>query len=158
MAGKKMYFIKTIHIIVIVAGIILSACTPEACLDETESYLKATFYSSATKQAVKPDSLTVFGSGMESNRIYSAQKQLSMARLPLNNLTGFSAFIIRINGRSDTLNVNYSSFPHLISKECGYSFNHNVEKISNSYLIIDSIRIINPIVTNENRENIRIYF
>lgn len=150
--------LRPFYIILIIAGIYLPACTPEGCLEETESYLKASFYSSATGVQVKPDSITVHGNGMEFMKIYSGQRQLSIARLPLNPSTGSSDFVVKINTGTDNLSVTYSSYVHLISKECGYSFNHVIEGISSSNNLIDSVRIINPQITNENLENIRIYF
>lgn len=150
--------LRQIFIIILFAGMFLPACTPEGCLEETESYLKASFYSSATGVQVRPDSITAYGSGMDFIKIYSGQRQLSIARFPLNPASGSSDFVLKINTGTDNLSVTYSSYVHLISKECGYSFNHVIEGISTSNNLIDSVRVINPQITNENLENIRIYF
>lgn len=150
--------LRTLYIAIIIAGILLPACTPEGCLEETESFLKAAFYSSATGTPVRPDSITVYGNGMESMKIYSGHRQISIARFPLNPSSGSSDFVLKINTGTDILSVTYSSYVHLISKECGYSFNHIIESISTSNNLIDSVRVINPQITNENLENIRIYF
>lgn len=139
--------------------LILISCTPEACLDETEAFLKASFYSSAKNQASSPDSITVYGFGMDTSMIYSGSRKISMARLPLNPSADSSYFVININTGSDTLLVKHTSYPHLVSGECGYTFYHTLRGSPiSSGDIIDSIRIINPEITTGNEENIRIYY
>lgn len=146
--------------LVLLAGIIasLTSCTPGSCFEKTDSLLDVSFYVSATRKAQAPDSLTVFGMGFDTNRIYSASKAIKVASLPLNSATDNSQFIVRINNLTDTLSVFYSSYPHLISKECGYTYYHDLDSVFYSRNAIDSIWINKRTVTNENEESIRIYY
>ena len=50
-------------------------------------------------------------------------------------------FVIRINGINDTIEFIYSSYTHLLSKECGYTFSYNLDTAIHSINIIDSISI-----------------
>src|SRR5512133_1146444 len=140
--------------------VVITSCTPESCLEETESFLKASFYSySKPLNALPPDSLTVYGAGRDTAKIYASAQAIKEARLPLNPQTGSSVFIIRLNGISDTLSLSYSSYPHLISRECGYTYYHNItEPPAFTKNIIDSVWIKNNVITTKNEENIRIFY
>jgi hypothetical protein len=144
----------------VIAGAILSAisCTPESCFEETNAFLKAYFYSSQTEAAAPPDSLTIYGLNMSSAKIYNKAVKKQSAMIPLNASTGSCTFIIRINGITDTVTFTYSSFPHLISKECGYTFYHNIDTSSYTNNSIEKIIIRKNPVTILNEENIRIFY
>jgi hypothetical protein len=135
------------------------SCTPLKCLDETEAYLKISFFKVSTEKLQAPDSLTVYGLNKASEKIYNKSTGVLQAHLPLNNSAEFSEFIIRINGISDTVKFIYSSFPHLISKECGYSFYHTLDTTRiYSKNEIKGMKVWNGNITNLNEENIRIYY
>lgn len=136
----------------------LTSCTPGSCFEKTDSLLDASFYDNATNKAIAPDSLTVFGLGVDTNKIYSASKSIKKASLPLNSASGNSVFIMKINKLTDTISVFYSSYPHLISKECGYTYYHHIDSVFHSRNIIVSIFINQRTVTNLDEENLRIYY
>ena len=135
---------------------VIISCTPESCLEKTESFLDASFYIGDT--ATPPDSLTIFGAGRDTSKIYSSKAAVKIANLPLDPQTGSSVFVIKINGTTDTLSFSYYSYPHLISRECGYTYYHNIEPPVFTMHIIDSIRVINKVITPKDEENIRIYY
>ena len=150
------------NLTIILSGLILFllSCTPESCFEETESFLKATLYLNETGNLRAPDSLTVYGLNMETNKLYNKTKNVQIALLPLNASTANCVYIIRINGITDTLEFRYSSYPHLVSKECGYTFYHNLISDSLTYTTnaIDSIYIRKNTITTFNEENIRIFY
>ena len=150
---KIFFFIPLIWLICI-----LSSCTPESCFEETNAFLKVSFYLSEGGKRVAPDSLTLFGLGMETNKLYEKAHGVQPALLPLNTAAENSIFIIRINGVTDTMSLTYNSFPHLISKECGYSFYHKIDAPSITNHAIGTIRVMNRNITTLNEENIRIYY
>ena len=117
------------YLIIALAGILLFeySCTPGSCFENTESFLKASFYDDITKELRAPDSLTVYGLNMESAKIYNKTPNIQTALLPLNPATDNCAYIIIINGITDTLIFRYNSYPHLVSKECGYTYYHNID-------------------------------
>jgi hypothetical protein len=135
----------------------LVSCTPAACFEETNAYLKASFYINSTKQKLAPDSVTLSGLG-QTDKIYDKVTGLQPALFPLNASTASSTFVIRINGINDTIEFQHSHFPHLISKECGYSVYHTLEMHKFSQNNIDTILIINRNITTLNEENIRIFY
>ena len=134
------------------------SCTSDACFDETNAYLKASFYLSSTQNLLAPDSLTLYGIGRDTSKIYNRTSSIKQALIPLNSLTGSCGFIIRINGVSDTLILSYTSFPHLLSQECGYTYYHTLDSVAVTKNIIDTVTIPLNKVTTLNAENIRIYY
>lgn len=132
-------------------------CTPEACFEETDALLNATFYDNLTKERKAPDSLTVYGSGMDT-KLYSRERNVQPARLPLNASDESCTFIIRINGINDTIKFNYTSYPHLVSKECGYTFFYKLGSIVYTTNVIDYIYTGKTDITTVNEENIRIFY
>jgi hypothetical protein len=136
---------------------LIISCAPEACFEETNSYLKASLYSDSTKGLLAPDSLTLFGLD-QAIKIYDKAKSVQPALLPLNASAGSCTFIIRINGINDTIQFLYSSYPYLISKECGYTFMHTLDSHTFTQNNIDTVLIINRNITTANEENIRIFY
>ena len=137
--------------------ILLFSCIQGSCFDETESYLKASLFSNSFGKVVSPDSLTVYGLNRDS-LIYSKISDITVALLPLNDTTESSSFVIKINGISDTVEFHYSSYPHLISKECGYTYYHHLDSANYTKHIISNITLDSPTVTNLKIENITIYY
>jgi hypothetical protein len=139
--------------------LLLISCTPGSCFEETESYLKASFYSGdETKKLTAPDSLTIYGLN-DTNKVYNKATKIEHALLPLNASTPECTFIIKINGTTDTVKFTYSSYPHLLSKECGYTFYHQLDTVRNfSKHIIKDIYSGNLTINTQNVENIRIFY
>lgn len=140
----------------VLGSIVLIACTPEACFEETNAYLKATFYSNTSKEKDTPDSLTLIGLN-KPDRIYSKESGVQPALFPLDASSESCTFIIKINNITDTIQFLYSSYPHLISKECGYTFYHRLDTFylsRNAFYVYKSSNNI----TTANEENIRIFY
>ncbi len=149
---------RAIIIAATVLAVLQSSCTPEACFEETESFLKGSLYSFSTEKILAADSLSLWGLNSESYKVYNKSLKLSRVLFPLNASSDKSSFTIKINGTTDNIEITYSSYPQLISKECGYTFYHNIETISFTRNIIDSVHINKYNVTTLNEENIRIYY
>ena len=135
------------------------SCAQSSCFEETESYLKASFYAGdVTPKLLAPDSLTLYGLNNDS-LIYNKSVNVQPALIPLNASTDSCTFVIQINGITDTIEFQYSSYPHLISKECGYTFYHNIDTVRNyTKHSIKDIYTGNTTITNLNVENIRIFY
>lgn len=138
--------------------IILYSCAQASCFDETESYLKASLYNTSFSKILAPDSLTLYGMSRDSI-IYNKVADLTVALIPLNDTAQRSSFVIKINGITDTIEFRYSSYPHLISKECGYTYYHHLDTLPIfTKHIIDTILIESSTITNLKIENITIKY
>ena len=148
------------NLIFILAGFVmfLASCSPGSCFDETESRVKATFYSMETGKPIAPDSVTLFGFNMDTLEIYDKTANLKSAEFPLDAEEQDCKFVIRINGITDTIEFIYSSYPHLLSKECGYTFFYTLDTDTHTTNAIDSISITKNTITTFNEENIRIFY
>jgi hypothetical protein len=146
--------------VLLIALVQLISCTPQACQEETLSKIKATFYVTGTNKIQAPDSLTVYGLGIhaDTNKIYNKSSKISIAQIPLNPSAGTCGFVFRINGITDTLNFTYASYPHLISKECGFTYYHILDSYTVTGNAIDTIIFMNKNITTINEENIRIFY
>lgn len=153
---------------IIVPGIImfLSSCTTGSCFEETECYVKASFYKNIPINAdslgllrTPPDSLALYGLNNDSI-IYNQSRSIQSALIPLNASADSCTFVIEINGAFDTIEFRYTNYPHLISKECGYTFYHHLDTIipHEHFHAIKRIEYINKTITNLNAENIRIIY
>jgi hypothetical protein len=154
---KKIYLTISAFLIVISLLLIIS-CTPGSCFEETNAYVKASFYLNSTGKLLAPDSLTIYGEGMDSVKIYTRAPKVTLANIPLNSSVESCSLIFIINGINDTITFSYSSYPHLISKECGYTFYHNIEMPSFTKNIIDTIIMRKSTITTINEENLLIYY
>jgi predicted nucleic-acid-binding Zn-ribbon protein len=139
-------------------SIFLNSCSLKSCFDVTESQVNAGFYSKETGKALSPDSLTLWGMNMDTNKIYNKVISPKKAQFPLYAADTSVKFIIRINGTDDTIEFRYRSYLHLISKECGYTYYYNIDTAFHSFNIIDSLSFSNKTITTLSEENLRIYY
>ena len=141
-----------------VCALIMSvSCTPGSCFEETNAYLKASFYLQTTGKLAAPDTLTLILIGKDTAR-YNKALKVQPALFPLNPSEDNCGFLIRINGVTDTISFMYSTYTHLISKECGYTYYHHLDSVSTTKNIIDKIEIKQNTVTNLDGPNIFIYY
>ncbi len=148
---------KLYHVILLLLlafpGLYLNSCTAGSCFDETESRVKGTFYSMETGKTLAPDSVTLYGVNMDTLEIYDKLPNLKSVEFPLYAEEQERKLVIRINGINDTVGFIYSSYPHLLSKECGYTFFFTLDTVIHSMNIIDSISIEKETITTFNEEN-----
>jgi hypothetical protein len=149
------YFFRLLLLPLLVAAY---SCTPLSCFEETEAFVKASFINNSTTKPQSPDSLTIYGVTMESVTLYDKSANVQPANLPLNPSAESCSFIVKINGITDTVDIRYTSYPHLISKECGVTFYHNIDTIIHTKNTIDFIYITKGNITTVNEENIRIFY
>lgn len=149
--------LSVLFLLALVIRLTLS-CTPESCIGETTSFVHVTFYNASTNKLKAPDSITVFGIGRDTARLYSKALNTSSINLPLDASSESCRFIIKINNVTDSVKFIYSSYPHLISKECGITFFYKLDSLRAGGSAIDTILIFNKNITTFNGENIRIIY
>ncbi|MGQ9619514.1 MAG: DUF6452 family protein [Bacteroidales bacterium] len=137
---------------------ILNFCTPQSCQEETETLVGASFYKTGTGKMEAPDTVTIYGIGKESSLLYNNAFKKSVLFLPLDAGNDKCFFIVKINSVTDTLSFIYTTFPHLISKECGYTYFHNITECNCTGNIIDTVIVMNKRITERNEENLRIFY
>lgn len=148
----------SILVVLLVITISVASCAIGSCFEETQSYLKASFYKNDTEKLTAPDSLTIFGLSRDTSKLYENSGGITHALLPLDASALSCKFVVTINNLTDTVEFQYSTYPHLISKECGYTFYHELDSAIFTKHIIKGIFRSNNTVTNLNVENIRIFY
>ncbi len=134
-------------------------CTPLTCFEDTESFVKGSFFNYTTKLRQAPDSITLYGIGNENLLLYKKAINVQPVLFALNPSVANCKYIIKINNVTDTITFSYSGYLHLISKECGYTYYYTLsEKPVFTTNIIDSLAVTKGAITNLNEENIRIYY
>jgi predicted nucleic-acid-binding Zn-ribbon protein len=128
-------------------------------MQETQCYVKATFYAKdGSGKILPPDTLSVYGIGKPDNLLYNKVIKASFILLPLDESVEKCEFIFKINHTSDTVTFDYNSYPHFISKECGYTFFHKLGSVYCTQNILDTTTIKNNSVIIPNEENIKIFY
>lgn len=90
-------FRKTIFAVLFTGSLLVQfSCAPVACFDETNAFLKASFYLDSTRAQTTPDSVTLYGTGMDTNKIYEAKENLKQALIPLNASTSNCSWFLEL--------------------------------------------------------------
>lgn len=149
----------------IVSALIATACSSDECEDNKNSLPLAGFYSSSeTPQQIAVDSLTVFGAGAPGDSIIiDNASNVASVYLPFRIDQNETRFILKYNqkalrGASDFIQFNYDIVPKFVSAACGVIYEYHINSIEHSHALIDSVTVPEKVITNANRQNIRIYF
>lgn len=137
---------------------VLWFCAPQPCTENTLSTVKVSFYQTGTGLSVAVDSVTLYGIGMDTNKIYDKSVNLKVINIPLDAGKDSCSFFIKINQSPDTITFYYSSFTHLVSKECGFTFYHTLDSNPHWKRPEFDYQLKNINITTVGEENIRIYF
>lgn len=126
------------------------------------------FYSSATGQAFTLDSLALSGVGAPNDSLLvSPGQRVQIVNLPFRNNTTTTAFCFHYaypsqgldNPRlNDTLTFHYTARPFFASEECGAMYVYEVHGFEFTRHVIDSVVVADTMITNVDRERIRVYF
>lgn len=103
------------------------------------------------------ENLAVYGLGIDS-LLYQTPNQIKSIQLPLRRDTDESRFIFEQDFVYDTLIVQYSRHFRIEEVRCGMDVEYEIIQTSTKGDLIDSSRIIQPIVNLETESNVEIYF
>ena len=152
----------------ILAAMMLSAgCNNEGCTDNQSSIPLAGFYSSANGNPIKVDSIQIGGVGAPADSmLVSSSRGVSEVYLPLRATHTSSSFYIRYTQQElveltslyDTISFDYEAIPYFASEDCGAMYRYRVQKCQATAHLIDSVVLVDSLITNANRESLRIYF
>lgn len=134
-------------------------------MENRSSVPKAGFYSSTTKGAISIDSVEIGGVDAPDDSLLVDNKRTSTMYLPLRSTFSQTAFYIHYTQKAlsdtrfnDTISFTYESIPYFASYDCGAMFRYRFKEMQYTRHLIDSVAIIDSLVTNIDRETVRIYF
>ncbi len=161
---KWLSHITVMALMLTLLGVGFIACSDDSCYDNGSSLPLATFYLGGSQQTI--NGLTIKGVGVPGDSLLADSSSLSEVYLPLRASVGsttfaFSRWVTIGNERHrihDTLTIDYQPIEYFHSVECGAMYNFDVEQITHTTHGIDSVVLINKLITNEMAPSLRIYF
>lgn len=143
-----------------------TSCNTQGCTENRSSIPLATFAGSADGRAISLDSLQIHGVGAPGDSIlYPAGERLSRAYLPMRNTHEQTVWCFSYKWKAldnpannDTLTIDYTSQPFLAGDECGGMYRYTITAVRHTSHIIDSVKVVQPYVTNIGEPNLTIYF
>jgi hypothetical protein len=120
--------------------------------------LNARFFRTGTGTSITADSVTLYGLGRDTSKIYDNATNLNSISFPLDSGSDSCSFFIKINSLTDTVTFYYTNYTHLVSKECGYTFYHTLTTPPKHNKPLPDYNIMNGNITTVNGENIRIFY
>jgi hypothetical protein len=143
----------------------LAACGDNSCYDNGSSLPLATCYVGRSQQTVT--GLTIMGIGAPGDSLIADSDALDEVYLPLRASVGNTSYVIsRWVGAGtpmaqqlhDTLTLSYEPIIFFHSEECGAMYNFNIHGLSCTTHGIDSVVLLNSLITNSRMPSLRIHF
>ena len=142
----------------------IAACGDNSCYENGSSLPLATFYLGDKQQTVT--GLTIKGIGVPGDSLIADSSALSEAYLPLRASATSTAFDVSrwVNDGiewiciHDTLTIDYQPVEYFHSIECGAMYNFDISHLRHTTHGIDSVILLNNLITNAATPSIRIYF
>lgn len=147
------------------AGLLLAGCNTTGCLDNQSSIPLAGFYSSATGQQISISTLEITGVGVPNDSILvTAGTVVNSVYLPMRSTKNTTAWCFHYTQEgisepefNDTIEFTYTSEPFFASEECGAMYRYRIRQCKSTVHLLDSVVIVDSLITNVNIEQIRIY-
>ncbi len=160
---------RTAFLIVIpalLALLALPACNNVGCTENRNSIPLAGFYSYSTHAPITVDSVAIGGVGAPADSLLvRPSTKGSQVYLPLRSSADVTKFYIRYKQKAldypelyDTLTFTYTSVPYFASEDCGAMYHYRITRLEYTTHLIDSVGMTDSLVTNLERENIKIFF
>lgn len=142
----------------------LAACNNDGCLENGSAIPLAGFYSSETGAAISLNTVSVLGVGApDSTMMLSAGSSASEVYLPMRSQYSTTEWHLiykqdGLEGIEDYIKFTYDSQPHFASQECGAMYFYKITDVEYSTFMVDSVAVTDSLITNVDRQRIRIYF
>ena len=156
---------KIIGIAIAIIPPIIWGCNSTGCLENRSSIPKAGFYNSDDK-AISLDSVSITGVGVQADLpINTLGTAISAISLPMRSTMDNTTWVFGYRWKylaggtlTDTLSLDYESTPYFASEECGVIYRYKITEMRYTTNLIDSIVMVDSLITNIDTEQIKIYF
>lgn len=145
---------------------ILSGCESESCPTVTYAYANFTVVNQAGKSTYFRDTVTVIGvteatvngtTQTVRDTIINKETSVKTLALPLSYAEQ-TTFIFQYSSKTpDTIRISHTNEPYFFNVDCGTMMFHSITTHALQRHFMDSLTLINPSVTNDAKENFRIY-
>ncbi len=156
---RRIFGILAAFVALVIVG---AGCNTSGCLDNQSSIPLAGFYNSATGAAISIDSVNIGGVDAPNDSLLLAMgTSASQVYLPLRFSKDVTSFYIQYDTLglwADTITMAYTALPYFASEECGAMYRYTINRLTYTTLLIDSVTLVDSLITNADIERIRIYF
>lgn len=136
----------------------VSSCSSEGCTNNQNSIPMAGFYDSATGDPLTISGLSVSGVGNPNDSLLLDSKHNAhQVYLPFRGSQTQTAFYFSSGDFSDVVTFHYDSYPYFDGEDCGAMWRYVITDVTHTGLIIDSVKVTDPLITNIERERIMIF-
>lgn len=161
---------KSGHIILLVAAAIAlaiaAACNTSGCLDNQSALPRAQMRSSATGKDISVTGLEISGVGAPGDSLITfGTTSVSSLYLPMRSTAQSTAWCLHYNQEglddpalNDTVEFHYTSVPYFASDECGAMYFYHIDRVRNTFHLVDSVVVADSLITNVEATQIYIYF
>ncbi|MDE6174475.1 MAG: hypothetical protein K2F88_02805, partial [Duncaniella sp.] len=148
------------------AAMALQSCSNIGCTENQNSLPLAGFYSMSTGESIIPDSIEIGGVDAPSDTLLlSKNSRVRQLYLPFRSTRPSTSFYIHYCQKvlddprlNDTLTFDYEAVPYFASEDCGAMYHYRVTAYTYTTHLIDSVGMTDSLITNIDRETIRIFF
>jgi len=137
----------------LICMLIVATSCKEVFVAPPQALLQATFYNSATNIAYSPV-ISVLGVGRDT--LLYAQDTIPRAYLPLTK-RDTTHYIIWLDSKADSITFIHETRQKYASIETGFYYEYTLLSVRFTHNRIDSIKIIDSLVTIKWNENIKLY-
>lgn len=153
------YIVLLLTILPVVQG-----CSTSGCSDNQTCVPRAGFYSYSTGSKITVDSISIGGVGAPNDSLLVTLRA-GETQLPLRANYPTVSFFFRYlqkdlqdYGVVDTLTIDYTTIPYFADEDCGAMFRYTINDIRHTSNLIDSVAMLDSVITNVDLEQIQIYF
>lgn len=148
----------TLLLLALIIALSVESCSDKACYEEMDPLMYTSLLESGTGASKKADSVRVLAASSSGQVTLYKQNSVTFFTLPLDPANERSEFYFIVNGVSDTAVLTYTSRPHLVSAECGYTFLSELTGLRTTHNIIDTLIIENKSVNLDGEKNLRLFY
>ena len=150
----------------VIAAVCFGSCNTSGCTENRNAVPLAGFFDSTNEAAIQLDSIKVNGVDAPGDTVLSAAGQrISQLYLPMRPTNKSVKWCFAYKWKrlddprlNDTITFDYDSEPYFASEECGAYYRYHITRMDYTRHLIDSIAIIDSLITNIDRVYINIYF
>ncbi len=146
-------------------SLIVYACSSDGCLENRSSIPLAGFYDN-DGSLITLDSIRITGIAEDSVPALSEEgTRINQVYLPMRATKDNTSWQFAYKWKylsdynvADTITFYYDSNPYFASDECGVIYRYSITRMDYTTHLIDSIKILDSLITNIDKQQIKIYF
>ena len=153
---------KTLTALLVIALAVLTGCEEDPCSLTTLSQARFDFRDSQTHKAVTltegalVTGIATIADTLDVDTVFNQAKDYMTVPLSYTDKT---TYVMHYTERMrDTIEVTHRNTPFVSNIECGAVMHYEVESIRYTTNALDSVTIVNPEITNEEKTNFYIYY